>query len=148
MIGENDMREKELIIKRFCGEEIYPLINSKWYLIRDTLWIDLAFGKGTLLHEDTEYLDEEPTWELSFKIDGEDNIKKDVIFENKNSIDEDAILYYCEHNPTYNNKLEVYDKVDNKLLVRISAECCDVNYYDGSKGNDALELYAWIDKRK
>ena len=75
MIGENDMRENELIIKRFCGEEIYPLINSKWYLIRDTLWIDLAFGKGTLLHEDTEYLEEEPTWELSFKIDGEDELK-------------------------------------------------------------------------
>ncbi len=35
---------------------------------------------------------------------------------------------------------EIYEEV-------ICGECCDVNYYDGSKGNDVLEITAWIDKR-
>ena len=135
-----------LAIKRFCGDELYPLESSKWYIIGHTLWIDLAFAQGSQLHEDTEYLAEEPTWELSFKIDDETILKKGTVLENANESDEGAYLYYCEHNPTYKNRLKILDRIDDKLLVRISAECCDINFYDGSKGNDVLELTAWVEK--
>ena len=137
-----------LTIKRFCGDELYPLESSKWYTIRNTLWIDLAFAQETQLHEDTEFLAQEPTWELSFKIDNETILQKGSVLENANEADEDALLYYCEHNPTYKNRLEILDRVDDKLQVRISAECCDISFYDGSKGNDVLEFTAWIEKRK
>ena len=137
-----------LTLKRFCGDELYPLTSSKWFIIDNTLWINLTFSQGMQLHEDTEYLAEEPTWELSFEIDDETILKKGSVLENANESDEDAYLYYCEHNPTYKNRLEILDSIDGKLLVRISAECCDINYYDGSKGNDILEFTAWIEKRK
>ena len=137
-----------LTLKRFCGDELYPLVNSKWYLIGKTLWIDLSFDKGEQLHEDTEFLDQEPTWEISFKVDNEENLQKGCILKNDNVDDEDAIFYYCEHYPTYNNILEILDRNDDQLLIKLSGECCDVNYYDGSKGNDILEMTAWIDKRK
>lgn len=137
-----------LTLKRFCGIELYPLESSKWYIFGNTLWIDLTFAQGVQLYEDTEYLAEEPTWELSFKIDDETILKKGLVLENINESDEDAYFYYCEHNPTYKNKLKILDSVDDKLQVQISAECCDINFYDGSKGNDVLEFTAWIEKRK
>lgn len=137
-----------LIVKRFCGEEFYPLESSKWYMIRNTLWIDLAFGQGEQLHEDTEYLAQEPTWEISFKVDNEEMIKQGLVLDNPNEVYEDAIFYYCEHNPTFKNRLEILERNDDKLLIKLSGECCDINYYDGSKGNDTLEMTAWIDKRK
>ena len=141
------MENAVLIVKRFCGDEFYPLEHANWYFIGNTLWIDMAFKQGTQLHEDTEFLEQEPTWEVSFKVDSEEMLQKGMIVENSNENDEDAIFYYCEHNPTYKNRLEILDREDNKLHIKISGECCDINYYDGSKGNDYLEITAWIDKR-
>ena len=55
-------------------------------------------------------------------------------------------MYYCEHYPTEKNRVEVIDRDGDRLLLKISGECCDVNYYDGSKGNDELEITLWVDK--
>lgn len=136
-----------LKVMRFCGVELYPLSHAKWYVSGNTMWINMSFSEGIDLHKDTEFLAQEPTWELSFKINSENEIKSGVIFENANESDEDAVFYYCEHTPTYKNRIEIVERQNDNIFVRISGECCDINYYDGSKGNDILEITAWINKK-
>ena len=48
--------------------------------------------------------------------------------------------------PTENSRLEVLDRDGDRLLLKITGECCDVSCYDGSKGNNTLEMTAWIKK--
>lgn len=75
------------------------------------MWIDLVFGQGEQIHEDSEYLAQEPTWEISFEVNNEEIIKQGLILENSNKDYDEAILYYCEHNPTFNNRLEILEKM-------------------------------------
>ncbi|MBR4462692.1 MAG: hypothetical protein IKS51_08950 [Erysipelotrichaceae bacterium] len=135
-----------LILKRFCGEEHYPLQSAVWSIWHDDLVIEMSFEEGTDLHEDTAYLEQEPSWELSFPLSDEAMLQVGAIFENKDNEDNGANFYYCEHNLTYDNRLEILDRDGDRLLVRMTGICCDVNYYDGSRGNDELEIIAWVDK--
>ena len=137
-----------LKLKRFCGEETYPLKEAKWYMIDRDLWIDMEFAEGHDLHEDTEYLAQEPVWELRFDAADDNILQKGCILTNENDEEEDGNFYYCEHIPTFHNVLEVLDRKEDEILFKINAVCCDVNYYDGSKGNDELELTAWIRKKQ
>lgn len=137
-----------LILKRFCGDEIYPLANANWCISGGELKIDMRFSRGTQLHEDTKYLAEEPSWWIYFSNITDDSIlKKGLVLENSNESEDDAFLYYCEHNPTYHNRLEILDRINDQLLIRLSAVCCDVNYYDGSKGTNKMEITAWISQK-
>ena len=56
-----------LTIKRFCGEEYYPLDSASWSIWDGRVFcVEMNFGEGTGLHEDTAYLAQEPLWELYF----------------------------------------------------------------------------------
>lgn len=142
-------RTDTLILKRFCGEEYYPLETAAWSVYSNTTFcVEMQFAEGTNLHEDTAELDEMPGWELYFNIPPmtEEDIRPGMSLEDKDCREDETHFYYCEHLPTANSHLEVLDRKDDRILVRITAECCDVNYYDGSKGNNGLEITAWIDK--
>ena len=137
-----------LVLKRFCGEEYYPIDSAGWSIWNSTvLCVEMWFQEGRNLHEDTEYLAQEPGWELYFSIPSMngDDVKPGLVLEKKD-ISDGTHFYYCEHQPTLNNHLEVLDRDGDRLLLRITGECCDVNYYDGSKGNNVLEITAWMEK--
>ena len=148
-----------LVIHRFCGEENYPIKRAECYIIegdnteddRSTLWLEVDCTIGSKLHDDTKSLNANPNWEVSFS-----NItltKKDLIkglhMENANDDqDSEAILYYCEHQPTIDNKMEILEVTDNMLLIQLYGETTDVNFYDGSKPLNKLYLNAWFTFKK
>ncbi len=138
-----------LILKRFCGDEHYPLQSAVWSIWDGRVFgVEMYFDEGTDLHEDTEYLAQEPSWELYFNVPGmkEEDVSKGLILEEKDNREDETHFYYCEHLTTENNRLEVLNRDEDRILARITGECCDVNYYDGSKGNNTLEITVWIDK--
>ena len=143
-----------LVMKRFCGEEFYPVKSSEWYILESaaednpSLEVELEFFEGTNLSEDVAEFGQEPYWELRFAVKDESVLQKGAVLTNENEDEEDAMICYFEWEPTFHNVLEILDRNGDKLLLKITAECCDVNYYDGSKGNDQLEFTAWVDKRK
>ncbi len=108
-----------LVLKRFCGEEKYPVETAKWYILEgdgtwddpSTLWLELTFGKGINLHEDTIELGAEPTWEVPF------------------------------------SDLEL-TQAHLKSGFTMIMENEDVNYYDGSKPKNELEVIAWFSLEK
>ena len=139
----------KLILKRFCGEEYYPVQSASWSIWRDrTFCVEMWFTEGENLHEDTEYLEQEPGWELYFDVPSitEESLQPGFVLEQKDIIEDETHFYYCEHLPTFDNRLEILDREEDRLLLKVTGTCCDVNYYDGSKGNNELEITLWIDK--
>ncbi len=142
---END-RTGTLVIRRFCGEEYYPLQSGTWSIWDGRVFcVEMDFGEGTCLHEDTEYLAQEPLWELYFDMPSPE-VEVGTIFTDEQNREDETHLYYCEHYPTEKNRVEVLERDGERMLLKITGECCDVNYYDGSKGNDELEITVWLDK--
>jgi hypothetical protein len=54
-------------------------------------------------------------------------------------------FYYCEHQQTDNNLIEILKTDGEKLYVRITGETMDVNYYDGSKPNNKIIVETWFE---
>lgn len=138
-----------LILKRFCGEEYYPLESASWSIWdSETFCVEMCFEEGRNLHEDTRELGESPCWELYFNIPpmDEEDVKPGMVLEEKDNKEDETHFYYCEHLPTSDNHLEVLDRDGDRIFLKITGECCDVNYYDGSKGNNILKITAWIEK--
>lgn len=133
-----------LIIRRFCGEEYYPLQNGTWSIDNGKFSVEMNFGLGTNLHEDTADLDEEPSWSLYFDTAciTNESVKSELILNEAN--EDETYIYYGECTPTFKNYLEILERKDDSILVKVTGECCDINCYDGSKGNDILEITAWI----
>lgn len=144
-----------LTLKRFCGDEHYPVIEAEWYIIDGdgtwddptSLWLEMNFGEGNDLHEDTKTLEAEPSWEVSFSnltLTKED-LKPGLVMGNKNEEqDSEAILYYCEHQPTIDNWMEILEVNGDSLLIKVTGKTMDVNFYDGSKPLNELEVTAWF----
>lgn len=48
-----------LILKRFCGEEYYPIESARWSIWdAETFCVEMWFEEGRNLHEDTEELED------------------------------------------------------------------------------------------
>ena len=60
----------------------------------------------------------------------------------------DANLYYWEHQPTLDNKMEILAAEEDRFLIRVTGITEDVNYYDGSKPKSTLQITAWFEKKK
>ncbi len=144
-----------LILKRFCGEERYPILNAEWYIMEgdgtwddpDTLCLEMEFGEGDELHEDTAELQAEPSWEISFpalQLKVED-LQEGLVLEMANEEEEEeANFYYSEHQPTYDNRVEVLEVDGDRLLLRVTALTEDVNFYDGTKPKNEIDVTAWF----
>ena len=120
-----------LILKRFCGDEYYPIESARWSIWEKTTFcVEIGFKEGTNLQEDTEYLAQKPLWELYFNIPPTDEaeVKPGMLLEEKDNCEDETHFYYCEHFPTLNPRLEVLDRDGDRLLFRITGECCDVNF--------------------
>lgn len=151
------MEENILYLTRFCGVEQYPVETATWYIIDgdgtedepDILCIKAECTAGNHLHEDTAYIAAEPSWEVSFCAARipihrlqpgfcleQPNVDKDV----------DGNLYYMEHQPTTDNEMEILAVEGERLKIRLKGFTEDVNYCDGSKPQNRMQLTAWFRK--
>lgn len=153
------MKQQQANLKliRFCGEELYPIERATWHFHEDEetneLWLEIEAGAGIQLSEDTEELEAQPLWELTVRIKDLKPSDLTIGFEAciKDGYDDDlddtvTNFYYCEHEPTDNNKIEIRDTNGTKILFKVTGEVTDVNYYDGSKPKNTILVEAWFDQ--
>jgi hypothetical protein len=157
MTIENENRPC-LKLTRFCGEEFYPINKATWKIYEDKngnmneLWLEVRADFGIVLHEDTKYLKAKPHWELTIRAENLniDDLATDFRAEIPCGYDEDsddslANFYYCEHEPSDNNVIEILATEENRLLIRVTGETTDVNFYDGSKPKNKIFVETWFD---
>jgi hypothetical protein len=153
MINE---QTNSLKLVRFCGEEYFPISKATWFVNKgnefDELWLEIETLAGTVLSEDTKKLNARPNWQLTYITKRMDNSDLIIGFkaEIPNGYDEeidDTItnFYYCEHQQTDNNLIEILKKDGERLYIRITGETMDVNYYDGSKPNNKIIVETWFE---
>lgn len=162
MIVQNEEEQQDILkLTRFCGEELYPVSEATWHIYEDDsgepneLWLEIRLGKGTQLHEDTELLAAKPHWELTYRKNGleADLLQNGFVAEilqsyNEQADDYDTNFYYCEHEGTDDNRIEVLDRDEqNRLLIRVTGETQDVNFYDGSKPKNKLIVETWFEQK-
>ena len=147
-----------LLLDRFCGREVYPILRATWNLYRDTqldqptLCIQVSAGPGTTLSEDTVSLGAEPTWEINVVSPAlmQWSVREGATFSVPLGYDEEqggfvTNLYYCSHEQTDNNTVEIIAVEGSRLRVRLSGDTIDVNYYDGSKPATRLSAEVWCE---
>ena len=135
-----------LILDRFCGRETHPIVSGTWSIFHDdsidlpTLCIQIRAGEGIELHEDTRELNAEPTWEINVvSADMNDSaLQPGARFSVPKGYDEEqggfvTNFYYCAHEATEENVVEILARNGQTLQVRLSGQTVDINYYDGSK---------------
>ncbi len=151
------VKSPELILDRFCGRETYPIKSATWNLYTDdelqmsTLCLSVEAGPGTILHEDTKSLNAEPSWEVNVV---EMNLPLSAlaagaVFHVPEGYDEArgghvTNFYYCEHEGSDENIVEILAIDGERLLVRLQGETVDVNFYDGSKPATKLSVETWF----
>lgn len=162
--GRDSMQNKNennfLILKRFCGNEKYTVKNPEWYIGKgdgtwddpDMLCLEIEFGKAVEKHEDTAWYEGEPGWEIYFTTLQltEKDLQPGFSMELENEEEEEeeeAWFLYADRQPTYDNKVEVLDVNGDNLLLHVTAKTQDVNYYDGSKPLNELDVTAWFTKQ-
>jgi hypothetical protein len=135
-----------LVLERFCGRETHPVLEARWNLYHDaeldlpTLCLRLRAGRGLELHDDTRELDAQPHWELNVVAAGlrADALVPGAVFTLPEGCDDDSggyvtNFYYCRHESTEANRIEILAVEGTTLHVRLRGETLDVNFYDGSK---------------
>ena len=149
----------DLILDRFCGREKHPVAKATWNLYPNeklgmmNLCLLVEAGRGTLLHDDTEALDAEPWWEVDVLEThlSASSLVPGAKFSVPSGFDETrggyiTNFYYCEHESTDNNAVEILAVEDTRLLIRITGETIDVNFYDGSKSPTKLFIETWFNR--
>jgi hypothetical protein len=148
-----------LVLERFCGREVYPVLEATWNLYEDTetgaanLCASLTSGPAVATLEDTEELRAEPTWELNV-VDSNLSLHSLVAgasFTIPHGYDESCggyvtNFYYCEHEVSDNNRIEIIAVDGDNVRLRIQAETMHVNWYDGSKPATKLSVEAWFER--
>lgn len=135
-----------LVLERYCGREAYPVLEARWNLYHDaeldlpTLCVALRAGPGVELHEDTRTLAAQPHWELNLVAAGlqPEALVPGAVFSIPEGYDDDlgghlTNFYYCQHESTAANRIEILALDGSALRVRLRGETIDVNFYDGSK---------------
>ena len=77
------------------------------------------------------------------ELDPEQLVGREFVFPGTKTDDEDScrsLLYYCEHQPLRDNRIEVVSRNGDRFRVRWTAVTQDVNYYDGSKPQTRVEI--------
>lgn len=150
-----------LVLERFNGFEIYPIELAEWNLYKDeqigmmNLWISLSARQAIVQQEDTKDLNAEPHWKLNLV---EPNLAESSITPGftgtiLESYDESrggwiTNFYYCEHEGTDKNTIEVVAVDGDRVQFRLSGETVDVNYYDGSKPTTKLLTDIWFERNR
>ncbi len=138
-------------LRRFNGDEIYPLKSAK-------LSFTALAGHSCLLLEvdteesamqrcpDTAAYPTNPNAEVWIILDHADPHRLvGSTFTVPAGFDEQiddhvALFYYYDHNELNANTIEVLSRDDDTYYIRWTATADDVNYYDGSKPDARIEI--------
>lgn len=153
------MSEAVLILDRFCGQERYSLAVARWNMYFDNeigltnFCIVAEAGRGRVIHDSDEDFFAEPWWELNCYVEGASSevpaagsqfeIPRGYAPEFDGYV---TNLYYFSHEETNNNVIKVLDVECDKLLLHITGEITDPNFYDGSKPRSSLFVEAWFQR--
>ena len=156
-----DDADPTLFLDRFCGREEYPVEAATWCLYRDdgfddeevsNLCLCVRASAGTKLHEDTETLGARPRWEVNLVQAHleRDDLAPGAVFEIPEGYDESrdghlTNFYYCEHEGSERNRIEVLAADDDRLRIRLTGGTVDVNFGDGSKPATSLSVECWFE---
>jgi hypothetical protein len=145
-----------LTLNRFNGQEQFSISAAKIFQFEDDGFFELNFEietdeKPIKTLPDTKDLDARPNAEFIIRV-------KDFAWNNlvgkcytiPQGYDEETgdyltRFYYCEHEETDDNVIEIIERNNDKFHVIIKATCIDVNYYDNSKPRTKLEIDAWFE---
>jgi hypothetical protein len=147
---------QELFLDRFCGRESHPITEAAWNLYYDdelgmNLCLSLRATHGSILHDDTATLLAEPWWEINV-------LRPDLtmaslvpgarfnvpVCHDESRGGRNSNFYYCEHEDTDDNVIEVLEVDDERIRFRLTGETIDVNFYDDSKPRTKLLVDAWF----
>ena len=152
-----------LTLKRFNGQEQFSISDATILHYEDDGNFVLSFeietnGKAIKTLPDTKVLNAQPNAEFKVRVkDFSWDCLVGTSFTIPKGYDDETgdyltLFYYCEHEETDDNLIEIIERGDEKFHVIITATCVDVNYYDGSKPRTKIEIDAWfvaqIDKKK
>ena len=149
--------EGQLLAKRFSGPEVFKITKAHWNLYTDgerkNLTLLIECEEGIKLSKQIEYCSESCHWELNLVEDEiEDaNLREGFEASIPEGYDESrdgwiTNFYFCEHDGTDQNRIRVEDRKEDRILVTITGQKTDLNYYDGSKPETKLYLKAWFTK--
>ena len=149
----------ELWMSRFNGIGKYALETAEWNVYEDSdrekvnLWLRVECGEAIEETEDTSFYAGSSHWELNLV---EDDLGEEFLvpgFEASIPIGYDESrggwvtnFYFSSHEGSDNNTIKIIKREGDRLLIRISGDIKDVNYYDGSKPKSVLILQTWFTK--
>jgi len=149
----------ELLMKRFNGDEKYKIKTATWNLYKDNGLMNLCFlvesEEAIAQSEDTASFFQLLNWELNLvgKTIEENHLKGGFAAKIPEAYNEEldgwlTNFYFAEHEGSENNCIEILDRRYDELLIRITGEINDVNYYDGSKPRSKVVVQAWFKKNE
>ncbi len=151
------VKESILYVARFNGVEEYELSKATWNLYEDdgkmNLCIFLDSEKALKQNEDLSDGFQGLNWELNLvkkSLKDQELIKgfKAKIPEGFDEKSDSWItnFYYFEHDGSDKNTIEIVEREGEKLLINLTGEIVDVNFYDDSKPKSKLSTLAWFKK--
>ena len=143
---------------RFCGLEKYRIESATWnlheYEGRPNLCVFLDSKDAVQQAADTAELFQGLNWELNIVDDSISEVALQPGFESvrPRAFDESqggwiTNFYFVSHEGTHTNRVEILQTKGDELLIRLSGQVPDVNYYDGSKADSKLSAIAWFIRR-
>ena len=148
----------ELWVNRFLGLEIYHIESAEWNLYRDeedgriNLWIHLDCDKAISQFEDTDYTNTIPSWELNL-LEQEIEVIKGFEANIPEGYDESrggwiTNFYAGSHDGSDKNTIRVLEVEGERILLRLTGEIVDPNFYDDSKPRSSLLVETWFSRNK
>ena len=145
---------EELWVNRFLGLEVYHIETAEWHLYKDeedgrmNLWIKLDCDKAIKQFEDTKYTDTIPSWEVNL-IEPEIGIIEGFKAVVPEGYDESrggwiTNFYAGSHDGSDKNTIRILERDGDRLLIRLTGEIVDPNFYDDSKPKSQLLVEAWF----
>jgi hypothetical protein len=149
--AETQPSESRFILHRSNGDEVYRFGSAvMWAYIKEpgvTLWFEVSADSEALQRcEDTVEMRMTPNAEVGIdlpELNANQLVGQLFTIPGTTSDNEDScmsLLYYFEHEPLRDNKIEVVSRSGDRFWLRWTAVTQDVNYYDGSKPPTRVEI--------
>lgn len=143
--------DSRFILRRFNGDEIFRLQSAVIWAYESeggiTIWFEVEADSDALQRcEDTVEFGHGPNAEVGIEItelNADQLVGREFLLPGTKSDDEDscmALLYYYEHEPLRQNRIEILSRDVDRFWIRWTAITQDINYYDGSKPPTHVEI--------
>jgi hypothetical protein len=144
-----------LTLNRFNGQEQFSVSEARIFQSEDDGIFELNFDietdeKPIKTLSDTKDLNARPNAEFIVRLKNfawNDLVGKCFTIPQGYNEETDEYLtrlYYCEHEGTNDNVIEIIGRNNDDFHVNIKASCTDVNHYDNSKPRTKIEIDAWF----